>query len=99
QFVRRAQQEYGANREQNNQENEQQRPCIRLLTEPRERLDEQRIAEQGGETSDIARGIEKVRIARRWMRGAGEPRLQQRRIGRQRKKRQPDRNGEKSEQP
>jgi hypothetical protein len=99
QFIRRAQQEDGANREQNNQDNEQQRPGIRLLTEPRERLNEQRIAEQGGEASDIARGIEKIRIARRRMRGAGEPRLQQRRIGRQRKKRQPDRNREKSEQP
>jgi len=56
--------------------------------QPEERLDEERVRDQRDDAARVARGVEAIRIACGLR--AGEPRLQQRRAGRQREERQAD---------
>ncbi len=92
-------QQHPADRDQDDQQIEQNRPDAGLLAELAERLDHERIAQQRQEAADIARRVEEVRVLGRRMIGAREPGLQQRRVGREREERQPDRNREQPEQP
>ena len=63
------------------------------------RFDEQRIGDKRAQTAQIARPIEKIGIRRVPMMRAREPRLQQRRIGRDGEERKADADGEQADQP
>ena len=57
------------------------------------------IHHQGQQASEVAGGVEEIRVFRGRMIGVGEPALEDRRGRRQREKRQPDRFREDEEQP
>ena len=99
QSVGRAQQEPATQREQQDQDVEPRGPAECLAAERHERLDYEWIGDQRQKASDIARRIEEIRVLRGRMIGADEPRLDQRPVGGEREKRQPDRHGEQAEQP
>ena len=85
--------------DQREQEEVTQGPKPRLVAQPHKRLDQHRIGQQRQETADVAGGVKEIGVAGGGVAGAREPRLQQRRIGRQCKERQSDRHSEQADQP
>ena len=71
----------------------------RLIAQPHERLDRDRIGDEREEASGVAGGVEKIGVARGGVTGAREPGLQQRAVGGEREERQPDRGREQPDQP
>ena len=98
-LVGRLPQQIAAAGDQQDENDESRRPYPGLRGERDERFDQDRIRQQREEAADVAGGVEEVRIARRRMIGAREPCLQQRRVGGEREKGQPDGYREQAEQP
>ena len=74
-------------------------PCVRLITQAYQRLDQERIGNQCADTAQIAEAVEKVGIVRTRVTAEAEPALQQRRGRRHRQERQADRHRQFAQQP
>ncbi|HKG83745.1 MAG TPA: hypothetical protein VKB16_11425, partial [Beijerinckiaceae bacterium] len=74
-------------------------PACGLLLHPEERLDRERVGDEGRKRADIRGGVEEIRIGGARMTRAREPGLEQRPVGGEGEERQPDRDGEEAEQP
>ena len=99
QRIARAHEQHAASGDQHDQREEAGRPHARLVAEPGERLDQERIGDERKEAPDVARRVEEIWVAGGRMAGAREPCLQQRTVGGQREERQSDRDREQPEQP
>ena len=93
-----------AHQEERGREREHQQavgigPQVAQRGQAERRLQEERIAQQRDQAAEVAGGVEEIGIARIGMAGAGEPGLQQRRVGGDGHERQADRHREHGELP
>ncbi len=88
-----------ARNDQGEQQPKSAAPQTDMLAQRKGGLQDERIGQQGEKTAGIRGRVEKVRVLAGGMSGADEPCLQQRIVGSERKERQPDRDGEQSDQP